>query len=155
RRCGSRRLFAGPAARYHTTGRPPLRHRGISVHKTVSSGILLTSFAYFLFTLQDASVKWLVTMLPVWQILFIRSITIFSLCVLFGRKPLLVAARRSPVLRPLFLRNILLLTAWLCYYTAARDLGLAELTTLYYASPVLMTILAVPLLGEKVPPSRW
>src|SRR5690606_25578467 len=40
-----------------------------SVHKTVSSGILLTSFAYFLFSLQDASVKWLVAALPVWQIL--------------------------------------------------------------------------------------
>lgn len=31
------------------------------------------------------------------------------------------AARQSPVLKPLFLRNILLLAAWLCYYNAARD----------------------------------
>ena len=30
------------------------------MHKTVTSGILLTSFAYFLFSVQDASVKWLV-----------------------------------------------------------------------------------------------
>lgn len=126
-----------------------------SVQKTVSSGILLTSFAYFLFSLQDASVKWLVVALPVWQILFVRSVTIFSLCFVFGGRPLMRAARQSPVLKPLFLRNLLLLAAWLCYYTAARDLGLAELTTLYYASPVVMTILSVPILGEKVPGYRW
>lgn len=133
----------------------PKALRGSSVYKTVSSGILLTSFAYFLFTLQDAAVKWLVVALPVWQILFIRSITIFALCAVYGRRPLLVASWRSPVLRPLFLRSLLLLSAWLCYYSAARDLGLAELTTLYYASPILMTILSVPLLGERVPASRW
>lgn len=125
------------------------------MHKTVSSGILLTSFAYFLFSVQDASVKWLVVALPVWQILFVRSVTIFSLCFVFGGRPLMRAARHSPVLKPLFLRNLLLLAAWLSYYTAARDLGLAELTTLYYASPVVMTILSVPILGEKVPGYRW
>lgn len=125
------------------------------MQKTVSSGILLTTFAYFLFSLQDASVKWLVVALPVWQILFIRSVTIFSLCLAIGGRPLVAAARHSPVLKPLFLRNLLLLAAWLCYYNAARDLGLAELTTLYYASPVLMTILSVPILGEKVPGYRW
>jgi len=125
------------------------------VHKTVSSGILLTSFAYFLFSLQDASVKWLVVGLPVWQILFIRSVTMFALCAVFGGRPLLRAAQRSPVLKPLLLRNLLLLAAWLSYYNAARDLGLAELTTLYYASPVVMTILSGPILGEKVPGYRW
>lgn len=122
---------------------------------TVTSGILLTSFSYFLFSLQDASVKWLVAALPVWQILFIRSITIFALCVAFGGRTLLGRARRSPVLKPLFLRNLLLLAAWLSYYTAARDLGLAELTTLYYAAPIVMTMLSIPLLGEKVPVNRW
>ena len=125
------------------------------MQKTVSSGILLTSFAYFLFSLQDASVKWLVVALPVWQILFVRSVTIVALCLAFGGRPLFRAARHSPVLKPLFLRSVLLLAAWLCYYNAARDLGLAELTTLYYASPILMTILSVPILGEKVPGYRW
>jgi len=125
------------------------------VNTSVLSGILLTMFSYFLFTLQDASVKWLVVALPVWQILFVRSVTIFAICVAIGRRPVLRSARHSPVLRPLFLRNLLLLAAWLSYYTAARDLGLAELTTLYYASPILITILAVPILKEDVPPLRW
>jgi drug/metabolite transporter (DMT)-like permease len=119
------------------------------------SGVLLTIGAYFLFSIQDASVKFLVTDLPVFQILFIRSIVIFGVCMLIGRGKLATAAITSPVLKPLFLRNLLLLGAWLSYYNAARYLGLAELTTVYYASPVLITLLAVPILKEDVPPIRW
>lgn len=125
------------------------------MNKTVLSGIVLTMFSYFLFSMQDASVKWLVTAIPVPQILFIRSVTILTLCLVVGRRQVVVDAWRSPVLKPMFLRNILLLAAWLCYYNAARELGLAELTTLYYASPILITILAVPILKEDVPPLRW
>lgn len=125
------------------------------MNKTVLSGIVLTMFSYFLFSMQDASVKWLVTAIPVPQILFIRSVTILTLCLVIGRRQVVVDAWRSPVLKPMFLRNILLLAAWLCYYNAARELGLAELTTLYYASPILITILAVPILKEDVPLLRW
>src|SRR5687768_6189697 len=140
---------------YHRWWRSSPRPLEPAVNTSVLSGILLTMFSYFLFTLQDASVKWLVVALPVWQILFVRSVTIFAICLAIGRRPLLRSARHSPVLKPLFLRNLLLLAAWLSYYTAARDLGLAELTTLYYASPILITILAVPVLKEHVPPLRW
>ena len=84
-----------------------------------------------------------------------RSITILGISLAIGGRPLARDACHSPVLKPLFLRTLLLLAAWVSYYTAARDLGLAELTTLYYASPVVMTILSVPVLGEKVPGYRW
>jgi drug/metabolite transporter (DMT)-like permease len=55
----------------------------------------------------------------------------------------------------MFLRSFLILTAWLCYYTAARDLQLAELTTIYYAAPIIITVLSVFMLGETVPLARW
>ncbi|MBL0372130.1 DMT family transporter [Rhizobium sp. KVB221] len=125
------------------------------MNKTVLSGVILTSFSYFLFSLQDAAVKLLVVGLPVFQILFIRSVVIFCICLAIGRKPVVVAAVTSPVLLPLFFRNLLLLGAWLAFYSAARDLGLAELTTVYYASPVIITLLAVPILKERVPAIRW
>jgi drug/metabolite transporter (DMT)-like permease len=125
------------------------------MNRSVLSGILLTMLSYFLFSVQDASVKWLVVALPVWQILFVRSVTILGLCLAVGRRRVITDAWRSPVLKPMFIRNLLLLAAWLSYYSAARDLGLAELTTLYYASPILITILAVPILKEDVPLLRW
>ncbi|QRM54116.1 DMT family transporter [Sinorhizobium sp. BG8] len=141
--------------RYQRRGAKRAPSWNLPVQKTAISGILLTSFSYFLFSLQDASVKWLVVALPVWQILFVRSVTIFGLCLAIGRGELVRKAVRSPVLKPMFLRNVLLLAAWLSYYNAARDLGLAELTTLYYASPIVMTLLSVPVLREVVPLNRW
>lgn len=123
--------------------------------KTVLAGVLSTVAAYFLFSLQDASVKWLVVSMPVIQILFIRSVTILAICVVIGRGQVVRQAIRSPIVKPMLLRTLLLLAAWLSYYNAARTLGLAELTTLYYAAPILITILAVPILKEDVPPVRW
>lgn len=123
--------------------------------KTVLAGVLSTVTAYFLFSLQDASVKWLVVSIPVFQILFVRSVTILAICLVIGRSEVVTQAIRSPVLKPMVLRALLLLAAWLSYYNAARTLGLAELTTLYYAAPILITLLAVPILKEDVPPVRW
>ncbi|MBB1248854.1 DMT family transporter [Rhizobium sp. G21] len=125
------------------------------MNKSVLSGVALTVFAYFLFSLQDASVKFLAVGLPIAQILFVRSVVILALCLAVGGKNLPVAMARSPVLVPMLSRNVLLLLAWLTFYTASRDLGLAQLTTIYYASPVIVTLLAAPMLKEYVPPLRW
>lgn len=123
--------------------------------RSVLIGVLATLFAYLMFSLQDASVKWLVVAMPVIQILFVRSMTILLICVVIGRGEVLVQAANSPVLKPMFIRSLLLFAAWLSYYNASKYLGLAELTTLYYAAPILITILAVPILKEDVPPVRW
>jgi drug/metabolite transporter (DMT)-like permease len=47
------------------------------------------------------------------------------------------------------------LCAWLSYYSAARNLQLAEVTTLYYAAPIVGTLLAWIVLKEDVTPARW
>ncbi|MGO7867424.1 EamA family transporter, partial [Rhizobium ruizarguesonis] len=44
--------------------------------------------------------------------------------------------------------------ALLSYYSAASRLQLAEVTTLYYAAPVVVTLLAWVILKEKVTPAR-
>lgn len=121
----------------------------------VYAGILLTSVSYFFFTVHDAAVKLLVAAIPVWQVLFFRSVTILVGCLVFGGRHLYGEALRSPTIKPMFLRSFLILAAWLCYYTAARDLQLAELTTIYYAAPVIVTVLSVVLLKEQVPLPRW
>ncbi len=121
----------------------------------VLAGILFTSLAYFLFTVHDAVVKLLVVAIPVWQVLFFRSLTILAGCLVVGGRPLFVDAARSPIFKPMFLRSFLIMAAWLCFYTAARSLQLAELTTIYYAAPIIVTVLSVLVLKEKVPLARW
>ncbi|MBZ9905155.1 DMT family transporter [Mesorhizobium sp. BR115XR7A] len=127
----------------------------LDTRERVFAGILLTGAAYLLFSTQDASIKLLVTGMTVWQIMFFRSITILGACAVIGGRPLFADTVRSPIVRPMLVRSAFTLAAWLCYYNAARSLQLAELTTVYYAAPIIVTVLSVVLLGEKVPVLRW
>jgi drug/metabolite transporter (DMT)-like permease len=119
------------------------------------TGAYMALAAFFCFALQDASVKWLVAGAAVVQVLFVRSavITLF-LTARFGPR-LWRDLAISPYRLPLVLRGFLLLGAWISYYTASRHLQLAEMTTIYYASPILVTVFSIIFLSERVPPMRW
>lgn len=119
------------------------------------AGIALAITAYACFSVHDATVKWLVALLPVWQVLFVRSTVIVLGSLAIGRGALLRRVMTTPLKKPLLLRAALTLCAWLCYYSAARGLGLAELTTLYFSAPLIVTLLSAPLLGERVTWPRW
>jgi drug/metabolite transporter (DMT)-like permease len=120
------------------------------------TGMLLGVLAYFLFALHDASIKWLVGRgIPVWQVLCFRSTIIVGFCLAGGGRALLERAAATPIKRVLLGRGAITLLAWLCYYSAARTLPLAQLLTLYFAAPIITTLLAVPMLRERVPVWRW
>jgi len=121
----------------------------------VMAGIGLGVLAYALFSVHDATNKYLVGFMPVWQVLFFRSITIVVICLTIGRGKLLARLVETPLKAPLAARGLLTLTAWICYFTAARSLPLAQLLTVYFSAPILTTLLARPLLGEHVTPTRW
>jgi drug/metabolite transporter (DMT)-like permease len=121
----------------------------------VLTGIGLATASFATFALHDAAIKWLVADYSPWQVLFVRSAVILSLCLIIGRRRVVIQTMRSPIRNALFARAIGLLLAWLCFYTAARSLQLAELTTIYFASPLLVALLAVPILRETVTRMRW
>ena len=127
----------------------------LETRERVLAGILFTGAAYFLFSTQDAAIKLLVVGISVWQIMFFRSITVLLGCVAIGGPRIFAETARSSIVRPMLLRSAFTLGAWLCYYNAARSLQLAELTTIYYAAPIIVTVLSVVMLGEKVPLLRW
>ncbi len=118
-------------------------------------GMALGVAAYFLFALHDASNKWLVATIPVWQVLFFRSLVIVIASLAVGRARLVEEIVATPLKRALALRGLLTLVAWLSYYSAARFLPLAQLLSLYFAAPLLVTVLSQPLLGERVTALRW
>jgi drug/metabolite transporter (DMT)-like permease len=121
----------------------------------VLTGIGLATGSYATFALHDAAIKWLVADYSPWQVLFVRSAVILSICLIIGRRRVVFQTLRSPIRNALFARAIGLLMAWLCFYTAARSLQLAELMTIYFASPLLVALLAVPILRETVTRLRW
>lgn len=119
------------------------------------TGILLASGAYVMFSAQDAAVKWLATDYPIALLLFMRSITIMLLVLAIGRGRLVMQVLQSRSKLPLLLRGAVILAAWFCYYTASRKLQLAEMVTIYFAAPMLITVLSVFLLHEQVGWQRW
>jgi drug/metabolite transporter (DMT)-like permease len=118
-------------------------------------GMMLTLFAYSLLAMQDATVKWLVATVPVEQILFLRSGMVVAGCLAMGGPELLRRAVRSPIIGLLLCRGAVTLAAWCCYFTAARFLPLPQLVTLYFTAPVIVALLAAPLLKETVGRARW
>ncbi len=118
-------------------------------------GIGLSALGYACFSVQDATVKWLVARYPVPEILFTRSLVIIAIALAIGRGRSVSLLLHSRNKGALVLRAGLILTAWLSYYSAAPRLGLAELTTLYFAAPVIAVVLAVLILRERVNASRW
>lgn len=111
-------------------------------------------FAYSLFSVHDALVKSVIHVLPVVQILFVRSLVIVLICLVIGRRKLVVELLRSGNKPMLLLRAVLTLAAWCMYYSAGRELQLAEMTTLYYFAPVLTIVLAVIFLKEQLTLAR-
>lgn len=121
----------------------------------VMTGIGLTSLGYAAFSVQDATVKWLVADYSVAQVLFTRSLVIMIVAVVIGGPRSFRSLARSPNKMALTTRAALILVAWLSYYSAARHLGLAQLTTLYFAAPIGVVVLSVFILKERVDPVRW
>ena len=122
---------------------------------SVIAGMLLGVGAYALFALNDATYKFLAASLPVAQALFFRSLTIAAGCLIVGRGQVVAAVVASPVLKRMLFRSAITLIAWLCYFTASPHLPFAQMMTLYFAAPILTTLLAIQILGERVSTVRW
>ncbi len=110
---------------------------------------------FSIFSLQDATVKWLVTGLPIWEILFLRSIVIILLVLAVAGARNMRGIIVNPNRWTLLMRGGLILAAWLAYFTAAKSLHLAELVTLYFSTPVFVVIFSMILLRERVSALRW
>lgn len=119
-------------------------------------GLLMAGSAYFIFTVQDVLVRLLVKAdMPIWQVLLIRSLCIVIICLCMKGPSVVVESLVSPSRLSLIARGVFILSAWLCYYTASKTLLYGQLVTIYYAAPIIITILSIFMLNERVTPSRW
>jgi len=120
------------------------------------AGIALMLGGMFLFTLNDALGKWLVSDFSVGQILAIRSLAALLILLPYvWNKVLLPSLFRleRPGLQAL--RVLLVIAEVGLFYLAVRHLPLADVFMFYLASPVFVTLLSALLLNEKVGAARW
>ena len=122
---------------------------------TAGLGVVLYLAGVFFFALNDALGKWLVADYGVGQLMLVRSIG-----AAFVLAPMALAlsadAHRSvesPGCRSCACSAMAADT--FAFYCATRYMPLADVMTFYMATPLIVTALSAPLLGEKVERFRW
>lgn len=114
-------------------------------------GIGLTLVAIIVFGVQDALAKALVQEYSPFQLAMMRywAFAGFSLLLVMRQGPLRQALRsRAPVLQVLR-ASLLVIDIWL-FAAALKTVPLAELQAIILIYPLLVTLVAIPILGEKV-----
>jgi len=117
-------------------------------------GILLLVLAVAGFSCMDAAAKWLNLREPALQTVAVRYAGAFLITACFlnpwTRPGILRSAR--PGLQ--VLRALGVLGSSLCGFTALKTLPITVVTSITFAAPLLVAVLAGPLLGEKLGPRR-
>ena len=120
------------------------------------TGIALISFTYVLFTLLDGTAKWLVMSgVPVIVVVWLR----FLMHAVFA-SAVLLPLRGSALLKTRHLRWHVARGLMFCAMTginfwALQYLQLAVTSTIFFIVPIVIALLAAPLLGEKLDAGRW
>lgn len=121
----------------------------------VWAAVGLVLAANVLLPLQDALTKLHVNDLPVWQVLLARSATILALAFAIGGTGLAVRMARARRKQAMLLRSVMNLAAWGCYVAALKTLPLGQAITIYFVSPIIVALIAGPILGERSGPAHW
>ena len=117
-------------------------------------GIALSLGATVLFAGSDTIAKFLTASLPVIEIAWIRYVIFVAMAVGLAARPGTRAAwPRSPSLQ--LARGACLVGSAVLFVFGLRQLGMAEAATISFISPLLVTVLSIPLLGEQVGIRRW
>ena len=118
-------------------------------------GIASLIFGVMLFSTQDAIIKSISHDHAVTLAMAIRCIVALPLLLLLVHFECGLAKLRSPLFWALVMRGGILLVAYTTYYMGLPALPLAEAIALFFAAPIIVTILSVPMLGEKVSGQSW
>lgn len=116
-------------------------------------GILFICAAVFLFASSDALSKYLTTFYPVVMVLWMRYVVhvLLMLCVLKPTSFNHLIHCKNPKLQ--IIRGLCMVCTNLLFISALGYLPLAEGTAIIYISPLLVTALSGPMLGDRV--TRW
>ena len=118
-------------------------------------GVLFALLAFALFATHDVAVKILGASYATFQIIFFSVLLAFPLVML-----MLMRDKSQATLIPIHpwwtaLRTIAAIVTGMSAFYAFSVLPLAQVYTILFAMPLLVTVLSIPVLGEKVGLHRW
>lgn len=118
-------------------------------------GVLLMTLAVVLFATLDATAKYLAQRYPVPFLVWSRYTVHFAVMLAVLGPSMRGRLLRTRHLLVQVLRALALVATTLAFFSALFRLPLAEATALMFLTPLVVTVLAGPILGEKVTPARW
>lgn len=118
-------------------------------------GISTMLLSVLLFSIMDATVKWLGASYPTQQIMFFRCVVaiIPVSIIIYTRGGVSILKTQQPAMH--FLRSILGISAMGFAFYAFSLMRLADAISILHATPIIMTALSVLLLRESVGIHRW
>jgi S-adenosylmethionine uptake transporter len=121
---------------------------------TAGLGVVLYLAGVGFFAINDALGKWLVKDYGVGQLMMLRSIgaVIVLAPMILSLRVNVIDPRQAPLQG---LRILVAAVDTFAFYYATRFMPLADVMTFYMATPLIVTALSAPLLGEKVERFRW
>jgi len=129
----------------------PMQHTIAPREDRTAVGIAAMAGAVVFFTMIDTSAKWLVLAgLPALQVVFTRYLIHFALSLTLFLPREGLGALRSNAPGKQLLRSIFLFSSTALNFTALKYLPITVTTTIMFAGPIVVTLLAIPILGEKV-----
>jgi len=127
----------------------------VPTREEVRRGILYMILSVAVFAVVNALVKYQEAVYPVSQVVFFRSIfaLLFS-CVLVMRDGGFSILRTHRIVEHVG-RGTLQFISMVCVFIAYHLMPLADAVAITFSSPLFLTLLSIPLLGEKVGRHRW
>ena len=123
--------------------------------QTPLQAIGLVIFMTICFSSLDASAKYFGNELPLWVLLWGRYVFNFLFVALFFFRGAPTDIIHTSKIKLQILRSILLVSSTLTFWLALMFLPLADCVVILFIAPLLVTVLAVPILGESVGRHRW
>lgn len=119
-----------------------------------AAGIAFIIAAMVAISINDMLIKQLSGGYPLHQTVFIRSSVgiSLSLVLLYFEGGVSLLRTRHPVLH--IIRCLMVVASNMMFFVALAAAPLADVTALFFAAPLFITVLSIPILGEKVGPFR-
>ena len=117
--------------------------------------VAIMSFGKLLFAFQDVIVKEMSGLYPMHEIMTIRGLVSVPLLLLVIHFSVRLSSLRMHHPGYHVLRGLLMFMAFMAFYVALSEISLTTVTALFFTAPFFITLLSVPMLGERVGPRRF
>ena len=118
-------------------------------------GVGFLVLALLIFSLQNIAVKWIGGDYSVLEIVTFRSIIALPCTLLFYRYEGKGGLPTTQRYKLEYVRGFLLFFSYTTHFMGLAALPLADVESIRFSAPLMITILSVMMLGEKVGPRRW